>query len=136
MLFSAAEAVRAEMAASEGGGREMKPEEGLEVEADDDDDDDEGERRPPPPRPLPPPPRLPPPRLSLPPLSTSVDVDIARTSRHGAGVRGEAGFATAEKEQEEKEARRMAPSRERESIRFFRNRVKTLRGRDFEKNIF
>lgn len=83
MLCSAAEAVRTEMAASEGGGREMKPEEGLEVEADD--DDDEGERRPPPPRPLPPP-RLPPPRLSLPPLSTSVDVDIARTSRHGAGV--------------------------------------------------
>ena len=118
MLCSAAEAVRAETAASEGGGRETKPEkeeEGLEEEVDDDD----GERRRPPALPPPPPPRLPPrlppPRLSFPPLSPSNDVDIARTSLHGAGVREAAAGFAAEREEDEKEAIRMAS---RASIRF------------------
>lgn len=108
MLCSVAEAVRLETAASEGGGREMKPLEGLEEE-----EEVEADDRRPPPRP---PRLLPPPRLSLPPpLSASVEDDIARTQRrHGAGVlRGaaEAGLV-AEK------AMRMATSRAA-SIRFF-----------------
>lgn len=99
MLCSAAEAVSAETAASEGGGREMKEEEdGEEVEP-------PPLRPPPPPRP-PPLPRLPPPpRLSLPPapLSESAGVDIARTSRHPAGGRGVARLDTESEEREKHE---------------------------------